>query len=791
MSHQWGGSAVQQRLEAFAGVYDAEADQLAFARDGQSSIRHPLVFLFVGDECQDALTAVYELNETKWRNGRGVVYAHIHTGPERTMERERVFGVRLPAPEADRKTIRRELRRQFYDETERLAELGRVFRQMANRLASFGDAYSSFREVNVAVVTMAHDPCGALLPELTLLLKAVLGEAFKQIRLDLYGLLCERRQDGDFAYAAASAVAFMREVDRAQSRDYRFGAPLLVTPDGIRLPVEHAGRPLFDLVYWLGDKNERGMFVERSLETNCEMISRLCLLKNRSAAGEYDDRQEAYNDQHFRQHLASAGQSGNVYATAGYSKVKRPNRAIALTVLNELTRHVVGRLKEQSAADRRTVMELWQLDAAAIDRRTEALVPARDELAEMNALLFSAVSADELKRMTLAEAEQWLYGGHAGEFFRDRFAARAGRALARLDVEREVREAAERDIMNAPRYGLYCAYAWTSESGDALVFQELRNWIRETARQLEEGRTELDSLLSETVDMQSFRRVPLMKKSTLKHFARYFFEHVYGKRLELLFLETKLELLRRYEAAFAALHERLGRQVERLLELEKRIREASRQSVSEANDSFGRNIAEYYAVVVADVFKELEAKRGDGFLFDERCVGPVAAMLESGPEPLLERLIDVCRKDIFPREPFRQSFEDELIRRANVTVRFDDRDRVLSKEELYRDLYDTLKEQAAVHIEVYNYTHKHRHEEHYFFGDAESEFIRYAFAADRGNRAYKLGCVHEPKNSGIEKLTLMGGFRLEDLLAYRNGGKYYDSYLANGFQFHDGPSEES
>ena len=47
--------------------------------------------------------------------------------------------------------------------------------------------------------------------------------------------------------------------------------------------------------------------------------------------------------------------------------------------------------------------------------------------------------------------------------------------------------------------------------------------------------------------------------------------------------------------------------------------------------------------------------------------------------------------------------------------------------------------------------------------------------------------MHEPKNGGVEKLALMGGFRIEDTLVYRNGKKVYDSYVDNGFQFHAEP----
>ncbi|MNE73191.1 hypothetical protein D3C80_1691880 [compost metagenome] len=70
------------------------------------------------------------------------------------------------------------------------------------------------------------------------------------------------------------------------------------------------------------------------------------------------------------------------------------------------------------------------------------------------------------------------------------------------------------------------------------------------------------------------------------------------------------------------------------------------------------------------------------------------------------------------------------------------------------------------------------------FGDYTSEFVQHIFRADESSRIYKLGCVHEKRSSGVEKLNLMGGFHLEDLMYYVNGKVYYETYLQNGYEFH-------
>lgn len=67
-----------------------------------------------------------------------------------------------------------------------------------------------------------------------------------------------------------------------------------------------------------------------------------------------------------------------------------------------------------------------------------------------------------------------------------------------------------------------------------------------------------------------------------------------------------------------------------------------------------------------------------------------------------------------------------------------------------------LEENSVTLVRLLDYTQEHRYEEKYFFGDADSEFVRYAIRADEALRVYKLGIVHEKRSSGVEKLNLMG-----------------------------------
>jgi hypothetical protein len=779
---------MQRQLYAFANEYDAAVDQLNDDNDGQLSINNPLLFVFIGDQSLDALNAVYELNKKKWNNSKGVLYFHVYK--DTTVAKENVFSLKLPSAGTDRKTVRSDLYRQFYEDRQVLVDLNRMARQISNRIAEYGKIYTSFQRLNMAIVTRIDDPCNILMQEIGILLKALLGESFKLIQMDMYGLMKEKQGE---EYATSLGISFLRELDKYQDRAYSFKGKLHVTEDQIQLPVEHVASPLFDLVYLLSDKNEQAMFPDGGMEDNYEIICSMNLLKNRKIVDEFDHRHESYNNLHFRQNIQPAETKGAVYSTAGFSKMKRPNQAIALTVVSQFYQNFFSKLIDQSKTDKRTIIELLKLSPDALDRKVSEFVPGRKKLEEMSGLLSKAISLTELRKLTLGQAEEQLYGKHADAFFTEHFVEVAEEILKSFDLERELSEMVERKIINNPIYGLYCAYAWTSEQEERSIFHELRNMNRDTSKQLEEARYHLLLLEQESVELLSFSRLPFFKKRKIKKIIRELFSKVYGKKLEILGFEMKLGLLRRYVTAFERIHEPLKVQVEQMQGLEKLFKDTCRQSVSEANDYLGRNIPEYYNAVVGEIMLDLQAKKGEQFYFEDRYLGNAAVQLANGIETLLKRVIEVCKKEVFTYPAFRQSFEDELLQRANVTVRYEEKDHVLSKDELYRDLFLTLEEQATVHMDVYNYTHKHRYDEKYFFADFDSEFMQYAFGVDKGSRLYKLGCVHEKKTSGIEKLNIMGGFQLEDIMYVRTGNKYYETYMANGFQFHavSVPAKES
>lgn len=798
----------QTMVERFATEYARDEDRLTGRDDNQSSIHYPTVFLFIGDKSGDAIEPMIRINERKWDNSAGVMYVHATTRSEGAEASGgegvdpaarsgasarhgaepggRVARLVLPiggsGDSESRKTMRRDVHRQFYEEERGLLELNRTLRKVSSDIAEYGRLYASFDRIHLAVITRADDPLNVLVPEITMLAEAIFQQSFKSVQTDLYALISEREQAEAFGYASSAGVAFLRELDYMQSPDYSFSAPLHVTEDGIAIEVTHPASPLFDLVYVLTDKNERGMssFDE---EDNYEIICHMNLLKNRKRIDSAEAHgMDSYNNTSLRNNLMT--ESGRIgFVSAGFSKVKRPNHSIALAVLCHFCRELTERMKggpERTPAEK---LAWFGLDPEAIGARVDQAVPDEERLRDMNGMMTHGVSFSQLKRMTLREAEEALFGSGCIAFFRDNHERAAESAIRQLPDD-ELQYTVRQRLAAQADTGFYHVYAWTNEAEEAgSIWPLLHGRIRDAGRALEAARAELEQKYGETVEEQSFQRLPLMDKHNVRSFIRTFFDTVYRQKLEVLRLETELRLYRKYEAELERLHAIYKQYVQQMESLERKLREAALASIRQADDYIGQNIMEYYERVTADVMRDIEAKRGPGAFGEERYMGSISRLLEQGTEALAARLCEVCRDHILTAAPFKQTFEEELLRRANVTIDYSNQE-VLSRDELFKKLYRTLEEHAGIHIRLLDYTHKHRYEEKYFFGDATSEFMRYALNEEETSRIYKLGCVHEKRSSGVEKLNIMGGFRVEDLMYYRNGKMYYESYVQNGYTFH-------
>jgi len=802
---------MKEILKRFATEYAIAEEKLDGREDDQSSIHYPAVFVFIGDKVSDAIEPIMEIHDKKWDNSAGVMYVHVATeghstnrsGAEWDTDREgRAMQSRLTRFELSRpkeasgnidagtgtntnsaKSLRKDLYTSFYENERHLFELNRALRQVSHNISDFGRMYSSFDRIHLTFITRVDDPLNVFLPEISLLAKSIFSQSFKSVQMDLYGLISEKEVES-FGYSHSVGVAFLRELEYMQQSDYTFSANLHVTEDGISIPVTHAPSPLFELAYLLSDKNERGISLFDNMQDNYEIICHVNLLKNRKRKDiQQQSSNRNYNNMSFKSNIKSeSGREG--FVSAGFSKVKRPNQSIALTVLYHFYRQMVTHMKNGVQLTNKGKLAFFGIDPQAISNRVKALMPDEDKIEEMTGIMMHQTSFNALKRLTLHEAEHELYGDGCETYFRDNYVKEIQARLDDIKIDDELSLSVKKQMLERPEIGFFQVAEWSDELDQSgSVMSDLRSTIRETSNELESAKVELAQCYLSIVEEQSFSRLPLMDKHNLRSFIRYLLDTVYRRKRHILQLETELKLHQRVEAELSHMHKHYRQQAVQMERLEETLRVAALESIRTADDYIGQNIMEYYEVVTEDVVRDIEAKRGASVFFEERYLGSVTELLDVGMDHLLAKLIHICRNNILTAEPFAQTFEEELLRRANVTIDYSNK-QVLSKDDLFKKLYRTLEDHAAINVRLLDYTQEHRYEEKYFFGDAESEFIRYSLGADETSRIYKLGYVHEKRSSGVEKLNLMGGFHIEDLMYYRNGKMYYETYLQNGYEFH-------
>lgn len=777
---------------SYAEQYATREEAQQHKGDGRSSIHYPALFLFVGDKVSSAIDPVLDSCERKWDNAGGVMAIHAVTesGDKEDSpgnRAERVQRMNLPATAGrDQRSVRKDIYREFHEESRFLVEMNRSLRRLSNSIADYGRLYSSFDVIHLSIITRVDDQLNVFLPEITLLARAVLGQSFKSVQCDLYALINEREQGDHFGYSSSVGMAFLRELEQMQSTEYTYSAPLLMTEEGFAIPVVHGPSTLYDLVYLLSDKNERGMLSVGGMNDNYEIISHISLLKNRvKPASDHVTGQGGYNNMTFKSGIR--GSTGRqTYASAGFSSVRRPNRQIALAVLYHALRRMVSSMREASPLSIRERQTMLMLDPESLREKAIQLLPDEAGLEEMTGLMSRGQpSYNELKRLSVKEAEHLLFGDGGEAYFRNNFTLESVRRLDTFEPLRAWKSLLITGELSSPTISFFQLAEWTADREDrgGSLLVQLRQYMGSLRAVITTLREELEALYSESVERQPFKRVPLLDKRTLRNFIHYLFSAVYGKRYELLKLESELSLCGRLESALEQLHTESVSKVKAMEALEEELRAAALDSVGHADADIGQNIMEYYRVVTDEVMNAIETKRGSGVFLTERYMGGISELLDKGKDAVVERLIEICQREVLEAEPFALSFEDELLRRANVAAAYDNR-QVLTREELFKRLYRNLEDGAVINVRLYEYTQEHRHEEKYFFGDSSSEFLRYAFTVDETTRNYRLGFVHEQRRSGVEKLNLMGGFHLEDLLYYRNGKVYYETYVQNGYQLH-------
>lgn len=636
---------IKAQALSYAQQYAAQEEAQRSKGDGRSSIHYPALFLFLGDKVSPAIGPVLDSCERKWDNAGGVMA--LHAAPAGSKEqgrsqvqggeggRERVMSMALPETAGrDPRTVRYDIYREFHEDSRYLAGMNRTLRQLGNSIADYGRLYSSFDVIHLSIITRVDDPLNVLLPEVALLARAVLGQSFKSVQTDLYALINEREQGENFGYSSSVGLAFLRELDGMQLTDYTFKAPLLVTEEGLSIPVAHGPSALFDLVYLLSDKNERGMMSPHGMDDNYEIIAHISLLKNRvRPSTDHATGHGGYNNMTFKSGIrGSTGRQG--YASAGFSAVRRPNKQIALTVLYHAFRYLAEELRGGGAAwTLRERQSLLGLNPEALRERAAALLPDEAGIAEMTGLMsHGRPSFSELKQLSLREAEDLLFGDGGQAYFRRNFAEVSAGRTAAVNPAREWAAVLAAQETAVPPVTFYQLAEWTAGQGEAggSVLHALRQHMNGLRSALSSAQEELERLYAESVERQPFQRVPLLDKRTVRNFIHYLFERVYGGKYEILRLESELALCLRYDAALEQLHLESKAKVQTMEALEEELRSLALNNIGRSNETVDRNIMEYYRTVTEEVMKDMEARRGAGIFFSERFMGSLSELLKQG-----------------------------------------------------------------------------------------------------------------------------------------------------------------
>ncbi|MDP4143305.1 MAG: hypothetical protein Q8936_02305 [Bacillota bacterium] len=784
---------MEDLFKQFSDEYTLYVNKQIYSEDGPRKVNNPVLFVFIGDKTIDASKAIYEDVNKNWDNNGGIIFLNIFS--KEVLQGENRVNFNIGYKEDGSKNLRRNISESFYNNEELLKKLNEAVVSVKNNILNSGRMFPSFERINISVITGADDPLNILIPEITLLIKTKLSQHFRMVFADLYTLLQEK-SEGDSFLSAAYAVSFFKELEYIQSPKFCFDKPIEVFGSDKKLSVINDNKPLFELVYILSDTNEKGVIPNNSLEDNYQIISYINLLKNRNInIDTYDTENQYYDNTRFKRNI-SGEDEGLILSTAGLAKVKRPNSAVAVMVLSIVFDDVMFKLQQMSKKSTEEILRVFKLDNDSLNLKVSSFIPSDKKIEDMTALMTisSDISSKRFGKITLRDVEELLYGENCSNFFIENFQQPLYNSIHEKNFYEELKNTVYESVCNNSKYGLYSAYAWTAqESREASG--TIIDYIKESNKIIDTNISDLESEINEIYNMRP--QMPSMLRSMfggnngIEEIKKQLFTEVYGRRLEILMLKGRQEILNKYEVFIINLHEEIKNQVTKLYSMEEELSSYASGLAKHQDDYIGQNIREYYTNVVKGIISKLEDTYGENFYFQDNFLGNISTLLKEDDrgsvsatgDSFIKKLSRICERYILSQQDFLKSFEEELSERANITME-QWNNKVLSKEELYRKLYNILEDNSVVKVYIMNYDVS-RYIEKYFFGDYSNEFIKYALNFDRETRSYKIGYVHEKRVSGIEKLQLMGGFKLKDIIYVKNAARYYDACIANGYGFHN------
>lgn len=770
-----GANSLDYIFNDFANEYIKTLESKTRVAKNNMNIRNPMVFVFIGDKAYDSLDHIYNHVKMNWDNGQAVPFLYIYT--EKPYDGDNVFSLKISPLSEDSKTLRKDIYDLFYSDENILVELNNSIKGLKTKLMEYGKLYSYFQKVNISVVTKTDDPLNVLVHEVSFLIKSIFNQDFKIVNSDLYGLISEKEDDG---FRAAVGVSFLKEIDYFRSNEYIFNKPLMITKEGIEIDMPRKSKGIFDVVYFIGDKNEKGIIPENSAERNNDIIAYIAMIKNAQISGDYSNiGNQIYNDDEFKRAIGS----NDAYASAGIAKIERPNNAISYSILDsfyQLIQKSLGKGVKPNDDNkyRRNILKILGLDEDSINNMADSLIPSDLERKMEGVIYEGDVSFAELVNMPYRSIEDKLYKDNCNDFFKRNFESVAFEKLAQIDLKGQLKALVDGELSEKPDYGIYQAFFWTSEEG---IIEDLKIINKDYKDELDGLKEELEANYNSFPQVKPQAFAFFNKSASINRVIAHFIDKIYVLKLRILRIQIKQKLLKNCDDIIRDINDEIQAQINELDKVGEIIKEKAKSSIKEAGDYFGQNIDKYYGDLVIDIF---DKSNSDSFLNEE--IHNSTKLLKNGNiEYFLKAVTNICKKYILKDslDNLFWGFEDELQQRATMNVGYGEAN-TLTKLDLFKRLYEILDDNAEISIYISESTTQMKHIEKYLFGNPRSEFIEYCFKIDKGNRTYKLGCISEGKTNNIEKLNIMGGFRLKDIVYYNNSQKYYDAYVKNGYNFH-------
>lgn len=776
---------VFDRAERFALQYDEAA-----LKSNDIRMKAPMLFVLLGDGVREGTYKLQEAVRRNMSNGEGMVYFTVASQEEEEDRSKEVGGMQgeninkekasqiiefiLPKKfqTEDKGTLNKLLM-----EDEFLKELNEKVDFLAQCILEKNKVFSYWEQMHVTVITTASDEMNAIMPDLVVLIKNKLEQSFKQVFTDLFVLLEETGADATPIQKALSYSLF-KELDLYQSSTYHYEKEIEYLDEGMKLMTTYDGQ-LFHLVYLLTDKKENGQRINEARKMQYESIVAVNLLKNREQKSvELEEAREQFNYNTFISNVQEMTE--NRYCTARLAKVRKPGQGIYLAVVYHLFKAYERELSYEGQDASKALMDRIGLCDEKIEALVRECLPGEEALDEIHSLISRNIAFKELKNETFTEAESNLYGTTAREFFNLNFKESAEKKIqVRLSKEC-ISERLIEEVVSQREYGPFAleqlfkseAYSQLEHQKDKYLYQ-----MKQAADEVEERENQL-------VGQLVGGNFGLFDKKYVHEVKDYLIHKVYSARYQYEVERLKDCALKLLKEGVETFNQNLRLKLKKL----RRIEAFLSQCIEEANryeeEYLVQNVMDYYERVVEEKLDELRQSKGEHFLHDEKHMGPSYSMLEQSEDVILKKLFSIAEQEVLRDERyFNVSFEEELLARANMLVEYEDT-QVAAKGELYKLLYESLEENSKPCVHLDTTLSPHRYLEKYFFGNRQSEFIEYAYKRDQSSRSYKIGTVSDQRKSVIEKLQLMGGFRLQDLVYSRSAQRYYEAYKEKGYVFH-------